>query len=220
MFNRHIRAEQIQIQNEVLEVVDEYLYLGQLVQTNTSFETEIKRRIKLGWSAFGRHSNILRGSLPLCLKRKVFNQCVLPVMTYGSETWTTILETEKKLKRTQRAMERLILGVSLRDRKKAMEIREQTKVEDIIKSIKKKKWQWVGIVYRRQENRWTKKVTDWDINEKRPKGRPPTRWRDEIDKFEKSGVRNWKQNWKQKTQDKNDWNKLGEAYVLQWTDTG
>ena len=166
MFNRHIQAEQIQIQNEVLEVVNEYLYLGQLVQTNTSFETEIKRRIKLGWSAFGRHSNILQGSLPLCLKRKVFNQCVLPVMTYGSETWTTIVEMEKKLTRTQRAMERLILGVSLRDRKKAKEIREQTKVEDIIKSIKKKKWQWVGNVYRRQENRWTKNVTDSDVNDK------------------------------------------------------
>ena len=220
MFNRHIQAEQIQIQNEALEVVDEYVYLGQLVQTNTSFETEIKRRIKLGWSAFGRHSNILRGSLPLCLKRKVFNQCVLSVMTYGSETWTTILGTERKLTSTQRAMERLMLGVRLRDKKKASEIREQTKVEDIIKSIKKKKWQWVGHVCRRQDNRWTKKVTDWDINDKRPKGRPPTRWRDEIDKFEKSGVRNWKQTWKQKTQDRKDWKKLGEAYVLQWTDTG
>ena len=155
MFNRHIQAEQIQIQNEALEVVDEYVYLGQLIQTNTSFETEIKRRIKLGWSAFGRQNNILRGSLPLCLKRKVFNQCVLPVMTYGSETWITILETERKLTSTQRAMERLMLGVTLRDKKKASEIREQTKVEDIIQSIKKKKWQWVGHVYRRQDNRWT-----------------------------------------------------------------
>ena len=117
-------------------------------------------------------------------------------------------------------MERLMLGVRLRDKKKASEIREQTKVEDIIQSIKKKKWQWVGHVYRRQDNRWTKKVTDWDINKKRPKGRPPTRWRDEIDKFEKSGVRNWKQTWEHKTQDRNDWKKLGEAYVLQWTDTG
>ncbi|MGH0153183.1 UNVERIFIED_CONTAM: hypothetical protein FKN15_055137 [Acipenser sinensis] len=49
---------------------------------------EINRRAKMGWSAFGRLSMVLKGKLPLCLKRKVFYQCVLPLLTYGCETWT------------------------------------------------------------------------------------------------------------------------------------
>ena len=85
------------------------------------------------------YHNILRGSLPLCLKRKVFKQCVLPIMTYGSETWTTTKLLERKLVSAQRGMERLMLGISLRDRKRAAWIREQTKVEDILKCVNKKK---------------------------------------------------------------------------------
>ena len=214
MFNSLVQEERIEIQDEVLESVNEYIYLGQLVNSNTSFETEIKRRIRLGWSAFGRQNNILRSSLPLCLKRKVFNQCILPVMTYGSETWTLTKSLERKLVSAQRAMERIMLGVSLRDRKRATWIRDQTRVDDIIMCIKKKKWQWAGHVCRRQDRRWTKITTDWEITDAtRPKGRPMTRWSDEIRKF---GGKHWKQ----KTDDRVNWRQLGEAYVLQWNVEG
>ena len=72
-----------------LDQVEDYVYLGQrftLIEKNQ--DNEIRRRIKAGWQAFGRHSTIMKGTLPTCLKRKVFNQCILPAMTYGTETWT------------------------------------------------------------------------------------------------------------------------------------
>ena len=47
----------------------------------------------------------------------------------------------RKLKVTQRAMERAILGVSLRDRIRNEEIRRGTKVTDIARRIAKLKWQ-------------------------------------------------------------------------------
>ncbi|CAH2269568.1 jg8313 [Pararge aegeria aegeria] len=43
------------------------------------------------------------------LKTKVFEQCVLPVMTYGSETWLT-MGLIRRLRVTQRAIERAMLG--------------------------------------------------------------------------------------------------------------
>ncbi|KAI8425160.1 hypothetical protein MSG28_006989 [Choristoneura fumiferana] len=49
--------------------------------------------------------------------------CVLPVMTYGSETWALTMGLMRKLKVTQRAMERAMLGVSLRDRIRNDDIR-------------------------------------------------------------------------------------------------
>ena len=109
-------------------------------------------------------------------------------------------------------MERCMLGISLKDRKRASWIREQTKVDDILLKIKRKQWQWAGHVARRRDNRWTKTVTDWEITGvKRPRGRPYTRWRDDIRKFDRK--------WKEKAQDRNDWKHLGEAYVLQWNVT-
>ena len=50
-----------------------------------------------------------------CLKRKVFDQCVLPVMTYEAKTLTLTTASANKLMVTQRKMERSMLGVSLRD---------------------------------------------------------------------------------------------------------
>ena len=84
--NDNDKAQQkiIRVDNTTLEVpvVEEYNYLGQILKLTRDNEHEIKRRITLGWKAFGRQSKIMKSSLPICLKRKVYNQCVLPTMIY------------------------------------------------------------------------------------------------------------------------------------------
>ncbi|KAG1704439.1 hypothetical protein GQR58_003995 [Nymphon striatum] len=62
---------------------------------------------------------ILQGQLTLllCLKQKVYDKCVLPVLTYGSETWAITDTLLRKLASAQHSMERKILGVSWMDRK-------------------------------------------------------------------------------------------------------
>ena len=67
---------------------------------------------------------------------------------------------ENKLGSAQRGMERLMLGISLRDRKRTSLIREKTKVKDILLAIKEQKWRWPGHVARRDDNRWNKRLTD------------------------------------------------------------
>ncbi len=75
-------------------------------------------------------------------------------------------------------------GCNRRARKRASWIREQTKVEDIVVTIKKKKWSWAGHVMRRRDNRWTTRVTEWQPkNGRRNQGRQRVRWRDEIRVF-------------------------------------
>ncbi len=57
------------------------------------------------------------------------------------------------MRSAQRGMERRMLGITWRDR-------IQTKVEDIVVTIKKK-WTWAGHVMRRRAKRLTTKVTQW-----------------------------------------------------------
>ena len=87
-----------------------------------------------------------------------FNQCVLPVLAYGCEKWTLNTKAAQKLNVTQRSMERQMLNISLRDRKRNAWIRQQTKICDIMRRIASRKWQWAGHVARRLYQRWTTEI--------------------------------------------------------------
>ncbi len=122
---------------------------------------------------------------------------------------------EKKLMTTQHNMERSILNITLLDKKTIKWIREQTKLHDIIQAIKKKKWTWAGHISRLKDNRWTSTITEWTPrNVKRSQGKPRKRWRDDIDKY--MGTVNWRQS----AQNRQDWRRHAEAYILQWIEKG
>ena len=73
-------------------------------------------------------------------------------MTYACETWATTKRMDNKLRVTQRAMERLMAGVTKKARIRSTELRRKTKVEDIILRIKKSKWRWAGHTARQNDN--------------------------------------------------------------------
>ena len=214
MFNELINDDpEIKIDQTPLKNVTSYTYLGQLITTLPNKEQEIKRRISLGWKAFGRASSIFKSKMPICLKRKVYNQCIIPTITYGCETWNLTKKLTLKLRSTQRAHERIMLGFKLKDRKRASWIREQTKLEDVVKTTKSLKWNWAGHVQRFQDNRWTKRTTEWiPRDQKRSIGRQRTRWRDELDRYEK--------NWRRMTQDRKKWREMRKAFAQQWDTNG
>jgi hypothetical protein len=124
---------------------------------------------------------VFSSSIPQSLKTKVFNQCVLAVMTYGAETLTLTAWLVHKFMVAQRGMERAMLGVSLRDRIRNQVIRQRTKVTDIAHRISMLKLQWAGHISRRIDNRWGKRVLEWKPRlGKRSVGRPQARWSDHL----------------------------------------
>ena len=54
------------------------------------------------WTAFAKHRDIFKGNIGTCLKKQVYNSCVLPAMTYGAETWTLTTHAKNKLAAAQR----------------------------------------------------------------------------------------------------------------------
>ncbi|KAK2183480.1 hypothetical protein NP493_310g00002 [Ridgeia piscesae] len=78
----------ISVNNTQIENVESYIYVGQRYTTrDKNQDKEIERRITTGWTAFAKHRDIFKGNIGTCLKRQVYNSCVLPAMTYGAETW-------------------------------------------------------------------------------------------------------------------------------------
>lgn len=202
----------ITIDNERLETVEEYVYLGHAVKLGKENQTrEIRRRIGAAWAAFGKLKHILKNNdIPINLKRKVYETCILPVQTYGLETMTITQKSAKLLRVAQRAMERAMLGISLRNRVKNEEIRRRTKIPDIMQRVAHLKWQWAGHVAREDTNRWTSRIVRWRPRQtKRSVGRPPTRWIDDVRKL--AG-----RNWMQKAQNRRTWKEMEEAYIQEW----
>jgi len=75
-----VANENLTVNNLNIEQVYSYKYLGHKIRLERDNQTcEIGRRIGLTWAAFGRLSYILRVDIPMCLRKKVFDQCILPV---------------------------------------------------------------------------------------------------------------------------------------------
>ena len=219
MINDNISATPVKHEDSEIEFTTEYIYLGQKISLQEPNQaSDIKRRAQLGWVAFGKLHTIMRSNLPMSMKKKVFNQCVVPTMTYACETCATTKRMDNKLRVTQRAMERLMAGVTKKDRIRNTELRRKTKVEDIILRIKKSKWRWAGHTARQNDNRWTKRLLDWTPRiGRKNKGRPRVQWEDDIRKFWAKEPRSI---WRRESNNRTKWRAHAEAFALQWADSG
>ena len=101
MFNEYINKRIVQIHNDVVERVEEYVYLGQLVTMQSNKSDDIKR-IAAAWGTFDKYRDIMKSKVPMCLKRKVYNQCVQAALTYGCQTWAVTKRMQERLRVTQR----------------------------------------------------------------------------------------------------------------------
>ena len=147
--NQHVRPYEVILKSTKIEQAEGHVYLGQKVSLNDSTqEREILRRIRISWSNFEKMKKVMTSTLPMCLKKKIFYHCI-----YGAETWTTTKKLDNKLRVSQRAMERIMAGISRRDQWKKTNLRYKTKVIDIITTIKTSKWRWAGHVARINDNR-------------------------------------------------------------------
>lgn len=131
IFNNFCRKDPILVDGQPMVEVDKFVYLGQEINSRGDFTGEISRRIQLSWAAFSKFGSIFTSKLPLCLKKKLFDQCILPIMTYGCQAWVLTQAQLKRLQVTQRRMERIMLGITIMDKVRNTSIREKTKLTDV-----------------------------------------------------------------------------------------
>ena len=108
--------------------VDSYIYPGQRYSTREKKkDKEIRRRITAGWTAFAKHRDIFKSYIGTCLKRQVYNPCVLSAMTYGAETWALTTQAKNKLAAAQTKMEKSMLNITYRDSNTNIWVRKNQK---------------------------------------------------------------------------------------------
>ena len=60
MFNEHAKKCTITVNGETIKEFDNYVYLGKTVTKDDDLLANIRKRIALGWAAFGKVDNIMR----------------------------------------------------------------------------------------------------------------------------------------------------------------
>lgn len=204
------RRRLINVAGTEIDYVNEYIYLGKHISFSPSNnEEEVDRRINTAWKKFWSQKEILKGEYSIAHKKIVMDTCILPSLTYGSQTWTYTKKVRKAITTCQRSMERSILNIRKIQKIRSEIIRQKTKLTDALQQALHLKWQWAGHVARYKDKRWTLVTTKWTGPAgRRLRRRPKKKWIDDI--YSVAG-----KDWLQKAKDRDEWRKSEEAFTQQ-----
>ena len=179
----------ITIDSGDIEAVDEFPYLGSLIASSGRMDVDVDKRVAQASKAFGalRKAVFLDRNLSLSTKRRPYNACVLPVLLYGAECWTTLTKHIKKLNTFHHRCIRIILGISNRkqwtEHITMAEVRRRWGyVEMVAEKVRKRRLEWLGHVARMQDHRLPKSALFGWLPQPRPRCGPRKRWRDVVRK--------------------------------------
>ena len=175
----------LNICQETIETVNEFPYLGSVVESSGRMTSDIAKRITQASKAFEalKKSVFLDHDLNISTKRKVYQACVLSVLLYGSECWTPLKKDLKKMDTFHNRCVRTVLGVSNRQqwsqRLSSAELRRRWgDTETASVKVMKRRLEWLGHLARMPEEHTPKMCLFSWLPQPRPRGGPRLRWRD------------------------------------------
>jgi hypothetical protein len=166
--------------------VEEFKYLGTTLTNQNPIHEEIKSRLKSGNACYHLVQNLL--SFALLSKNTKIRVCrtiILPVVSYGCETWSLTLTEEQRLRVFEKGVLRRIFGPKRDEvtgewrRLHNKELKNLNSSPNIIRAIKSR-MRWVGHVARMGEKRGADRIFVGRPEGRRPLGRPRLRWEDNI----------------------------------------
>jgi len=164
-----------------LEVVDEFCYLGDLLDIEGGVDRAVEKRIGEGWNRFHSMKELLtRKGISLKLKGRLYDSCVRSCLLYASETWAMKVCHEKDLERAERRMVRWMCGVRLSDRVRTEELYRRLGIEEIGTKVRRGRLRWFGHVERLNENCWQKRCRSLVVQGVKPRGRPKKTWMETV----------------------------------------
>ena len=69
IYNNYAQKE-IKIGNKEIEIIEEDIYLRKVTRTEEGVNVELNKSLLSGWNAFRKYTEVLKGNLPLNIKRK------------------------------------------------------------------------------------------------------------------------------------------------------
>ena len=96
--NEYNTSGDILVESNPIEFVEEFCYLGSIIQHNSSCDADIRSRIGKTNSVFARLNRIWKDrKLSLQIKMRLYESLILSTLLYSAETWNMTVVNRKKL---------------------------------------------------------------------------------------------------------------------------
>ena len=182
MSKRSAPSCDLKIGNEPIKQVDRFKYLGSTITEDCRSESDIKQRIGIARSAFGKMRNVISNRhVRIMTRMRIIKSYIWASLLYGCETWTINAAMEKRLEAFEMWCWRRMLRVSWTERRTNESILEEIgKQRELMRTIKKRQLGFLGHVFRK-ESLENLSLTG-KIDGSRGRGRPRIKYMDGIKK--------------------------------------
>jgi hypothetical protein len=177
MCGNHIQRVNIVINDNPIEQVSEFKYLGYLI---SDYKSDLEDKIQ----TYNKTNGVIRRHFGKQMtketKLRIHNITAKAALKFGSEDWVLKKRDEQRLKASQMKFIRHLLGITKLDRERTQSVREKLGVQNIVLEIKQYQREWLQHVERMDTDRIPKQAVRYRPRGKRSTGRPRKRWKDQL----------------------------------------
>src|SRR5579875_3925032 len=146
----------VMIRGDRVETVEDFVYLSSKLCHDGSLDKEVSHRMGRAAANFHKFRKVLWDNehVPLSTKCQMYRGAVLSTLLYSCEAWAVKQVHVRRPEVFQMGCLRQLLGVSLRDRLRNVDIRQRCGVRPIAQLLRGNRMRWFG-----QLCAWT--MTGW-----------------------------------------------------------
>ncbi|XP_059282471.1 uncharacterized protein LOC132036212 [Lycium ferocissimum] len=178
----HEAGMEVKLGTQIIQKIDNFKYLGSIIQRNGEIDDDVTHRIGAGWMKWRLASGVLCDKkVPPKLKGKFYNVVVRPTMLYGAECWPVKKSHVQKMKVAKMRMLQGMCGNTRRDRIRNEVIRDKVGVASVEDNMREARLIWFGHVMRRDTNAPVRRCERLAMDGfRRGRGRPKKYWGEVI----------------------------------------
>lgn len=107
----------IKLEDRRIQQIEKFKYLGTVISWDGRTDNEIMERTAATGRVFNSIKTTFLGNkdIPKEIRVQIFKKVVIPILTYGSESWTTTEKHRKKIQATEMRFLRKIEGKTIMD---------------------------------------------------------------------------------------------------------
>lgn len=172
----------ITLDGRKIDQSETYNYLGVKVHKGGKNEAELTGRVESALRLYHSLNNtfIRKKEISTKTKMTVYSTVFKPILTYGSESWILTNQMRSRIQATEMKYLRGVKGITRRDKVRNETVRQELKVEPIIRTIERQQLKWLGHMVRMDEERQPKRVWQARAAQKRARGRPRRTWNETV----------------------------------------